>query len=241
MSAQRPQLVALTTRTDNYTYLIFGAGTDELWVIDPGEAFGVLKWCAEKNLQVTHIICTHHHYDHVDGIAELLNAFSVRDVICSPVDLPRIQGATRAWPEGETLRIAGEAADSMMIPGHTQGHMAVFLPKTGWLFCGDTLFAMGCGRLLEGTAEQLFTSLQQLKTLPTQTELYWGHEYTKRNLEFALSVDQTNVMLHERAEKLNAGGATLPGRLSEELDTNPFLRAPSLESFRELRRRRDTW
>src|SRR5690606_20278782 len=109
----------------------------------PGETAPVIRWCGEHQRSVTHIICTHHHYDHVDGIEELLQVFPVQEVLCSPVDLPRIRGATRPWSEGEPVIVCGVEAKSMMIPGHTQGHMAIYLRDLGWLFCGDTIFGMG--------------------------------------------------------------------------------------------------
>lgn len=231
------ELIVLPTLTDNYTYLLLTP--NELWVIDPGEAPPVLGKALELGRQVTHIICTHHHHDHVGGVMEIKRQTRAR-VLTSPVDFTRIEGADAAWPEAQKLQIGGLSARSIMIPGHTMGHMAIYLKEPGWLFCGDTLFGMGCGRLFEGTPAQLHESLQKLKALPPETKIYWGHEYTQRNLEFTLTQTPGDAQVEARAKKIHNKNCTLPGVLSEELETNLFLKA-SVEQFARLRELRNNF
>ncbi|MGE0762198.1 MAG: hydroxyacylglutathione hydrolase [Bdellovibrionales bacterium] len=226
---QNTDLFVLPTLKDNYTYLL--RTPSELWVIDPGESPAVLDWCQQNQISITHILCTHHHHDHVDGVPALKQKFQAQ-VFCSDYDLSRIAGADIGLRGQATLQVAGLKAQTIAIPGHTFGHMALYLPEPGWIFCGDTLFAMGCGRLLEGTAMQMWDSLQRLASLPSNTQFFWGHEYAVRNSLFALQVEPQNQDLAKRAQRVESQSAqlalrqttTLPGLLAEELKTNPFLR-----------------
>ena len=194
-------------------------------VVDPGEAGPVLDFLDSEKLSLAAILATHHHADHVGGIAELLRHAQV------PVYGPRgepIATLSRAVGGGDTVRIPElDLTFSVIdIPGHTRAHIAYY--GAGALFCGDTLFACGCGRLFEGTAEQMYASLQKLVALPDETKVYCGHEYTLANIGFARQVEPANESLAKREETTRrlreAGKPTLPSTLGEEKATNPFLR-----------------
>jgi hydroxyacylglutathione hydrolase len=194
-------------------------------VVDPGEAQPVLDYLAREKLALVAILATHHHADHVGGIAELRSNFDV------PVFGPRnepIATLTRPVGGGDTVKVAelGVEFSVLDIPGHTRAHIAYY--GAGSLFCGDTLFACGCGRLFEGTAEQMYDSLGKLARLPDDTKVYCGHEYTLANIGFAKAVEPGNAALARREERdrklREAGRPTLPSTLAEEKATNPFLR-----------------
>ena len=208
---------------DNYIWTLRDAR--HAAVVDPGEAQPVLQYLAEQNLALVAILATHHHADHVGGIAELLRHRRV------PVYGPRGEPiATLSQPVSEGDRVSipelGATFEVLDIPGHTRAHIAYY--GAGALFCGDTLFACGCGRVFEGTAEQMYASLDKLRRLPDETKVYCGHEYTLANIGFARRVDPQNKaleLLEERTRRLReAGKPTLPSTLGEEKATNPFLR-----------------
>jgi len=199
--------------------------TAQAAAVDPGDAAPVLAWLARERLALSAILVTHHHPDHVGGIEALLAAHPV------PVYGPRgeaIPGRTHAVVEGDRVALAGLGAafTVLEVPGHTRGHIAYYRPGT--LFCGDTLFACGCGRLFEGTAEQMHASLGKLAALPGDTRIYCAHEYTLANIRFARAVEPGNAALSQREARdrarREAGVPTLPSTLAEELATNPFLR-----------------
>jgi hydroxyacylglutathione hydrolase len=199
-------------------------------VVDPGDARPVLEYLAREKLELSAVLATHHHADHVGGIAELARG---RDI---PVYGPRgepIATLTHPVSGGDTVTLpALEATFSVLdIPGHTRAHIAYY--GAGALFCGDTLFACGCGRLFEGTAEQMYASLEKLRALPDDTRVYCGHEYTLANIGFARRVEPSNESLREREEETRrlreAGKPTLPSTLGAEKATNPFLRCTEPE------------
>ena len=208
---------------DNYIWVIHDAVSAA--VVDPGDARPVLDFLSAQKLRLTAILNTHHHADHVGGNSGLLRHFSV------PVYGPRnesIAQLTHRLSEGDRVDLAelNLTLDVLDIPGHTAGHIAFH--GGGYLFCGDTLFACGCGRLFEGTAEQMLDSLGKLSRLAPGTEVYCGHEYTEANIRFARRVEPGNQALRERqtreAQKRASGLPTLPSTLSLERETNPFLR-----------------
>jgi hydroxyacylglutathione hydrolase len=217
------EIVPVKAFKDNYVWTLRNA--THAAVVDPGEARPVLDYLAREDLQLAAILATHHHADHVGGIAELLEKRRV------PVYGPRNEPiATLSHPvsEGDTVTIAelGVEFSVLDIPGHTRAHIAYY--GAGALFCGDTLFACGCGRLFEGTAEQMYASLQKLLSLPDATKVYCGHEYTLANIGFARNVEPANSALASREQRdrrlREAGKPTLPSTLADEKATNPFLR-----------------
>ena len=217
------QVVPVKAFRDNYIWTLRDAR--QAAVVDPGEAGPVLDYLAAERLQLVAILATHHHADHVGGIAELLERHRVP--VYGPKGEP-IPTLTRAVGGGDTVDIAELDArfEVLDIPGHTRAHIAYF--GNGALFCGDTLFACGCGRVFEGTPEQMHASLTRLAALPDETLVYCGHEYTLANIGFAKAVEPANPALdarEARERKLReAGKPTLPSRLGDEKATNPFLR-----------------
>ena len=230
------EILALPAFDDNYIWLLRANGL--VAVVDPGDAAPVLKHLAQSGDRLCAILATHHHGDHVGGIAELLAVDTV------PVFGPAIEniaGVTRALVGGEHIEVPGIGVDFevLAVPGHTRGHLAYYGPSlanTGALFCGDTLFGAGCGRLFDGTPAQMQASLAQLAVLPAPTLVYCAHEYTQSNLRFAAVVEPGSIAVQKRAEEVAAARAarrpTVPTRIGIELETNPCLRwsAPAVRA-----------
>jgi hydroxyacylglutathione hydrolase len=232
------RIVQIPLLRDNYGYLAVCEATGEAAVIDPSEAEPVLQRIDKEKVAVKAILNTHHHRDHTGGNQGLL-ARGKFAVYGHTSDKQRIHGLSNPVDEGAEVAIGKERGRVFFIPGHTTGHVAYLFGKN--LFCGDTLFTAGCGRLFEGTAEQMLASLNKLKALPADTLVYCGHEYTENNLKFALTLEPGNKKLAERMERVRAaraqGQPTVPATMAEEIDTNPFLRADSGEIKENLRRR----
>lgn len=228
-------IIPIPAFKDNYIWALHDS--QHAVVVDPGDAAPVRAYLAAHQLKLAAILCTHHHNDHVGGICELVEVYNV------PVYGPQheiIPCISHAVGEGDVVDIAqlGIRLDVLDIPGHTRGHIAFRSTTPGRLFCGDTLFGCGCGRLFEGTAAQLFHSLQRLASLPDDTRVYCAHEYTAANIRFALACEPGNVRLRQRESDTRAlrerGLPTLPSSIALEKSTNPFLRCTSPEVIRNL-------
>lgn len=217
---------------DNYIWLFHRADGTHAYVVDPGTAKPVLDFLAlHPQLVLSGIIITHHHPDHVGGINDLLSQTSSAPSSPTPVVYGpgHLNQVTQPVEENSQLHLADKIQlEVLTVPGHTLDHLAYFEPTSPLLFCGDTLFASGCGRLFEGTAEQMWHSLRKIKQLPKETVLYCAHEYTAANLAFAHAVEPGNEQLQKWRQQVDrlrqTGKATVPTTLSQELATNPFLR-----------------
>ena len=218
-----PEVVPVSAFRDNYVWTLRRG--KHAAVVDPGEAAPVLDYLGREGLVLAAILATHHHADHVGGIAELRKKYQVP--VYGPKGEP-IATLTHPVSEGDRVSVPelGVSFSVLDIPGHTRAHIAYY--GAGALFCGDTLFACGCGRLFEGSAQQMYASLQKLAALPDDTKVYCGHEYTLANIGFAKNVEPRNAALASREgrdrEKRAAGRPTVPSTLREEKATNPFLR-----------------
>lgn len=241
---------------DNYAYLIHDPLENATAVVDPGEAAPVLAAAERQGWTIDTILLTHHHADHIAGVAEIRAETDCR-VVAPLADLGRIENVDVAVSEGDTVPLGAAHAVVFETPGHTSGHVAFWFVADDALFAGDTLFALGCGRLFEGTPEQMWQSLSRLRALPDETRVYCGHEYTLSNARFARSIDPDNAALAERTEDIvrlrEDKLPTVPSLLGVEKATNPFLRAddpgfaaslgladaPAAAVFAEIRRRKD--
>lgn len=231
------EVLQLPILKDNYIYLIHDAESGETAVVDPGLAQPVLEALSEQNWQLTYIFNTHHHWDHVDGNLELKQKTACK-IIAGQGDITRIPGVDNGVKNGDTLLLGNHRITIMATPGHTLHHIVYYFPEDHLLFCGDTLFVMGCGRLFEGTAEQMWQSLQKLKALPPLTRIYCTHEYTQSNGQFALTIEPDNVRLQQRMVEVNQLRAnnqfTVPSTIEAELATNPFFREESVGLRRKI-------
>lgn len=244
--------------SDNYVYLFKDPASEVVGIVDPGEAGPVLKALERLGWRPTHIFNTHHHADHIGGNAELKKKFGCT-VIGPAADRNRIPDLDETVKEGDTYRFGTQEVRVFETPGHTSGHISLWFKDASALFSGDTLFALGCGRLFEGTPAQMWQSLLKLRPLPDDTAVYCGHEYTLSNARFAVTVDPDNTALKQRAADIavlrDAGKPTIPTTLGVEKATNPFLRADDpqvaaavglagadpTEVFAEIRRRKDSF
>jgi hydroxyacylglutathione hydrolase len=238
------EVVRIPALSDNYIWLVHDAASGETVVVDPAEAQPVLDAAAARGWRVTHIWNTHWHPDHTGGNAAVKAATGA--LVTGPAaEATRIPTLDRLVGEGDTVRLGAIQATVMEVPAHTAGHIAFHLPGENVAFVGDTLFAMGCGRLFEGTAEQMHANLQRLAALPGETRIYCAHEYTLSNGRFAAAAEPENPAIRARLADVEraraAGEATVPTTLALELQTNPFIRASSAGELAELRRRKDNF
>lgn len=251
-------IIQIPVLTDNYIYLIHDPVFGETAAIDPALAQPVLDILDKKGWRLTYILNTHHHWDHVGGNVELKQKTACK-IIAAQSDRDRIPGIDIGVSEGDVISLGQHSARVISTPGHTTGHIVYHFDEDGALFCGDTLFVMGCGHLFEGTAEQMLNSLEKLKALPPSTRIYCTHEYTQTNGRFALSVEPDNSQLQQKmieVQRLRAENKpTVPSTIEQEQATNPFFRADSisiqktlglerqssLSVFTELRKRKDSF
>ncbi len=252
------EIITLPCLSDNYAFLIHNPASGETALVDAPEAGAVKAALAERGWGLDWILLTHHHWDHVDGVAELREAYGAK-VIGAEADAHRLPPLDKAVEDGGTFSLMGEEVQVMDVSGHTVGHIAYYIPGAAAVFTADSLMALGCGRLFEGTPQQMWASLSRLAALPPQTVVYSGHEYTQANAGFAVTVDPGNPALQERARDIARAREkeipTVPSSLQLELDTNPFLRAADsairahlgmedaedAEVFAEIRKRKDNF
>lgn len=251
-------IVTIPCLTDNYAYLLHDPATGATAVVDVPDSAPVEAALEERGWQLSDILVTHHHHDHVDGVEPLRSRTGAR-VWGAASDAERLPPLDHALREGDEVAVGDLKGRVIDVSGHTVGHIAFRFPAANAVFTADSLMALGCGRLFEGTAPQMWESLSKLATLPRETLVCSGHEYTQANARFALTIEPDNAALQARArgiDELRAKDeATVPSRLAEELDTNPFLRAglPEVKSnlgmaeakdedvFAEIRRRKDAF
>lgn len=244
---------------DNYVFVLHDSPgaeqpTGRAVVVDPAVAAPVRAWLEAHRLELVAVLQTHHHSDHIGGTAGLRERWPAAAVIASGVDRDRIPLQTLSVRGGDRLTLLGRAVEVLEVPGHTRAHLAYVLPEVpgghGELFCGDTLFAAGCGRLFEGSAEQMHHSLQQLAQLPDSTRVWCAHEYTHANLRWAAALvaaepeaaaDAITARLAEVELARSQGQATIPSTIALERATNLFLRAGSAATLAALRRHKDGW
>jgi hydroxyacylglutathione hydrolase len=245
-------------RSDNYGLLLHDRKTGATASIDAPDGAEIARQLRNRGWRLTHIFTTHHHADHVQGNNALKQEFGC-EILGPAVEAERIPGIGTRLSGGDSFSWEGRELRVLACPGHTTGHIAYYMPSEEIACAGDTLFSLGCGRVFEGTLEDMFHSVSQFKDLPPATRLYCGHEYTQSNARFALSVEPGNTALQERAAEVDGlranGRMTCPSSIGRELATNPFLRtgsaeirhalglerATDAEVFAELRRRKDSF
>lgn len=252
------QIVTIPCLSDNYAFLIHDAASGATALVDAPEPGPILNELKSRGWTLSHVLLTHHHWDHVDGLPDILATHPAK-VIGAKADAHRLPALDLAVSEGETFDFAGETVSVLDVSGHTVGHIAFHFPNTAAVFTGDSLMAMGCGRLFEGSPAQMFDSLSKLAALPDDTSVCSGHEYTASNCAFADSLGEDNAAVAQRIADTNAmrakDTATVPSNLGLEKQTNPFLRSndPALQKalgmegaapvdvFTEVRKRKDNF
>lgn len=254
----RLQIEQVPVLSDNYVYLIYDPETKVCACVDPATAGPVKRKLDELGWRLTHIFNTHHHHDHIGGNLQLKQAYECQ-IVGAANDAHRIDGIDVKVAEGDDFTFGSTSCRIFEVPGHTSGHIAFYFEDDQALFCGDTLFALGCGRLFEGTAAQMWDSLSVFKKLPDDTRVFCAHEYTQANAAFAITVDPENTALKSRMAQIDelrgAGEPTVPSTIGLEKATNPFLRpdetgvqiavgmvgGDTVDVFAEVRRRKDNF
>ncbi len=235
--------------SDNYVFVLHGPGPGPAAVVDPAVAEPVIAWLEQRGLELVAVLHTHHHHDHIGGTPGLLQRWPAARVIASAADCARIPLQTEGVADGDRLELLGWPLQVLAVPGHTAHHLAYVLERADGappeLFCGDTLFAAGCGRLFEGTPEQMRASLQRLAALPDGTRVWCAHEYTEGNLRWAAEREPQDGAIRDRLAAVQAarqaGQPTIPSTIALERSTNLFLQAADAAALRQLRGHKDLW
>ena len=229
---------------DNYSYLIIDDSNNSACVVDPGESQPIINFLNNKNINLKYILNTHHHFDHVGGNKDLKKKFQ-STIVGFKGDSNRIPEIDVELENNQIWKAENFIAKIIHIPGHTSGHICFHFFKEKIVFTGDTLFSLGCGRIFEGTYQEMFNSLKKIKSLPVETKVYCGHEYTVNNSKFCIKYDSNNQNLKKRIGDINKkvinGLPTIPSTIKEELDCNIFLRTKDLETFSKLRDLKDNF
>ena len=229
---------------DNYSYLIIDEKSNIACVVDPSEAEPIIKYLEDTQIKLKFILNTHHHYDHVGGNKKLKEKYGA-SIVGYRGDKERIPEIDILVSDQETWIYKNFEAKIIHIPGHTIGHICFYFYKNESVFTGDTLFSLGCGRIFEGTYEQMFDSLMKLKELPENTKIFCGHEYTLQNSKFCLTHDKNNQNLKTKIDdikvKLKAGLSSIPSTIKDELECNIFLRSHNVKTFSKLRDLKDNF
>lgn len=237
-------VIDVKNQLQNYIWLLEDTRTQDVVVIDPTDGDLVNQYCEQQQLNIQQIWLTHWHKDHIGGVPTIITTKNIP--IYGPRDeISKIPFISHPLQNSESFKFNDLKVDVISVPGHTLGHIVYFIDEIDVLFCGDTLFAMGCGRVFEGTHEQMYHSLNRLAALPPRTQVYCTHEYTLSNAQFALHVEPDNKKLQIRAEEVKAlrqnFQITLPSTIELELETNPFLRVESVSEFQKLREMKDNF
>lgn len=230
--------------SDNYAWRLVDSETGAVAIVDPADAKAIIAALDAAGGRLDLILLTHHHADHIAGVEEVRARFGA-PVVGAAADAHRLPKLDQAVREGDTVSLGNARAQVIDTPGHTRGQINFFFPDGAVLLSGDTLFSLGCGRIIEGTPAEMYGSLRKLAALPGDTLVCCGHEYTESNARFALHVDPDNAALQTRVAEARAqraaGRPTVPSRMSDELAANPFLLAPDLETFAARRAAKDSF
>ena len=233
---------SLPILSDNYAWLLRDEATGAVAIVDPADAEACIGAIDAEGGRLDMILLTHHHDDHIAGADRVRQRFGAA-IVGASADRHRLPSLDQAVAAGDTVTLGDSVLEVIETPGHTRGHISFYCEQAGVLICADTLFSLGCGRLIEGTAAEMFESLQKFARMPDETLVCCGHEYTQSNARFALHIDPDNAALRRRAAKVDRlraeGKPTVPSRLGDERAQNPFLRARDAATLGEIRKQKD--